>query len=84
MLSEGITPVATIAVNSTFNPTPDSYPHYRLIPAPTAAGKMFCLLFYIKPNAYLMLEPKVQRYQAIRRLRRLLETAPFAVFEVKY
>lgn len=84
MLSESITPVATITVNPTFNPTPDSYPHYRLIPAQTEAGKVFCLLFYIRPNTYLMLESKLRRYQAIQRLRRLLETAPFSVFEVKY
>ena len=84
MLSDCTNPVATIVINPAVNLPPESYPHYRLIPIPTDAGKVFCLLFYIDPNRYLVLAPKIQRYQGIRRLRRLLEMAPFPVFEMKY
>ena len=73
-----------VKVNPTFRPAENSYPHYRMIPMQTEAGKYHCLLFYISEHKYLMLEPRLKRYQVIKRLAAWLETAPFAVFEVVY
>ena len=41
-----------------------------------------CLLFYVDEKYYLMLEPRIKRYLALRKLEQLTETAPFKVFEV--
>ncbi len=38
-----------------------------MIPMHTEAGKYHCLLFYVS-NTILMLEPRLKRYQAIKRL----------------
>ena len=84
MLIEDKLPVGTVRVNPTFRPAENSYPHYRMIPMQTEAGNDICLLFYISEHKYLMLEPRLKRYQVIKRLAAWLETAPFAVFEVVY
>ena len=84
MLIENKPPVATVRVNPSFKPSQDSYPHYRMIPMQTEAGKYHCLLFYISEYKYLVLAPRLKRYQAIKQRAEWLETAPFTVFEVVY
>ncbi len=84
MLIEEKQLVGTVKVNPTFRPAENSYPHYRMIPMQTEAGKYHCLLFYVSEHKYLMLEPRLKRYQAIKRLAVWLETASFTVFEVVY
>ena len=84
MLIEDKLPVGTVRVNPTFRPAENSYPHYRMIPMQTEAGNDICLLFYISEHKYLMLEPRLKRYQIIKRLAEGLATAPYPVFEIVY
>lgn len=82
MLIEKAGSVATVKVPSIFVPEEEDYPHYRLMPVQTEAGNDMCLLFYINEERYLMLEPRIKRYLALRKLAWLRETAPFKVLEV--
>lgn len=81
MLIETTTPVYTVKVNPGFTPPPDNYPHYRMIPMQTEAGRYHCLLFYISEKNYLILAPRLKRHLAIRRLKEFLKTAVFPVYE---
>lgn len=84
MIIEETKTVETRKVSPLFEPTPEGFPHYRLIPTTTKTGRKYCLFFYITASRYLILDNGVQRYQAIRHLTRLLETAPYTVFEIRY
>lgn len=84
MLIDKTNRVETRKVSPSFAPTPEGFPHYRLIPSATETGKKYCLFFYVTASRYLILDNGVQRYQAIRHLQRLLETAPYTVFEIRY
>ncbi|KPN72669.1 hypothetical protein [Neisseria sp. 83E34] len=81
MLIEANPSVRPITVNSSFTFTEDSYPHYRLLPVQTETGNDYCLFFYINPKDFLVLEPKIQRNLAIKKLAGYLKTATFAVYE---
>lgn len=81
MLSESRIKVVTVKVGRLFAPTDEQYPHYRLVPIETDRQGCLCLLFYIAPCRFLILEPRIRRYEAIRRLSLLLENAPCAVYE---
>lgn len=81
MLIEARNPFSTIKVGLTFMPPDERYPHYRLKPIHTEAGNDYCLLFYVSETAYLVLAPRIKRYQAVRRLALDMETAPFPVYE---
>lgn len=74
--------VQTIKISSSFKP--NSYPHYFLLPIPTETGNKYCLFFYVSLSKYLILADGIQRYMAIKHLKRWLQTAPFEVFEVFY
>lgn len=81
MLTEKKPAVVTVKVGRLFAPTEEQYPHYRLLPIETDRQGYLCLLFYIAPCRFLILEPRIRRYEAIRRLSLLLENAPYAVYE---
>jgi hypothetical protein len=82
MLIDKVEPIATVKVHTSFSPAAEDYPHYRLIPVQTEAGNDMCLLFYIDSERYLLLEPRIRRYLAVKKLAWLTEKAPFKVFEV--
>lgn len=81
MLTEKKPAVVTVKVGRLFAPTEEQYPHYRLVPIETDRQGYLYLLFYIAPCRFLILEPRIRRYEAIRRLSLLLENAPYAVYE---
>ena len=81
MLSESRIKVVTEKVGRLFAPTDEQYPHYRLVPIETDRQGYLCLLFYIDRNNFLVLEPHIKRYAAVRRLSLLLENAPYTVYE---
>ena len=74
--------VETQKVGASFPPTIAVFPHYRLTPQNTGTGKKYCLFFCVSPECYLILDNGIQRYQAIRHLQRLLETACFPIYEI--
>lgn len=82
MLIEEKQLVGTVKVNPTFRPAENSYPHYRMIPMQTEAGKYHCLLFYVTAKDYLMLVPKIKRHLAIKKLEEYLKTATFSIYEI--
>lgn len=82
MLIDETASVSTVKVHTAFSPAADDYPHYRLVSVQTEAGNDMCLLFYIDRERYLLLEPRIRRYLAVKKLARLMEKAPFKVFEV--
>ena len=82
MLIDEKEPVGTVKIPAIFIPVEEDYPHYRLIPVQTEAGNDMCLLFYIDSERYLLLEPRIRRYLAVKKLAWLTEKAPFKVFEV--
>lgn len=75
------TPVLTVKIPPHAVIPPDKYPHYRLNPINGEAGRHYCLLFCLSETAYLVLEPKLKRYEALRRLSEHLQAAPFTVYE---
>ena len=81
MLTEKKPAVVTVKVGRLFAPTDEQYPHYRLVPIETDRQGYLCLLFYIAPCRFLILEPRIRQYEAIRRLSLLMENAPYAVYE---
>lgn len=83
MLTGEKTAVAMVKVHPSFVPTEEQFPHYRLVPLDTDRQGYLCLLFYIKPGSFLMLEPRIKRYAAIRKLALLLENAVYPVFEIR-
>ena len=82
MLTEKKPAVVTVKVGRLFAPTEEQYPHYRLVPIETDRQGYLCLLFYIAPCRFLILEPRIRRYLAVKKLAWLTEKAPFKVFEV--
>ncbi|QNT57900.1 putative lipopolysaccharide heptosyltransferase I [Neisseria musculi] len=60
------------------------YPHYRLLPVQTEAGRFHCLLFYVSAADYLIIEPKIKRHLAVRKLAEFLKTATYPVYETVY
>ena len=82
MLTEEKTAVVTVKVHPSFVPTEDLFPHYRLVPLDTDRQGYLCLIFYIGPDSFLILEPRIKRYAAIRKLTLLLESAGYPVYEV--
>lgn len=81
MLIEATPAVRTIQTAPGFIPPPDSYPHYRLIPVQAEAGRYHCLLFFVSNKDYLLLEPKIKRYLAVKKLAEYLKTAAYPVYE---
>lgn len=82
MLTEEKKVVATVKVAASFRPAEEQFPHYRLVPLDADRQGYLCLLFYIKPDSFLMLEPRIKRYAAVRKLVLLLENAAYPVYEV--
>ncbi|PSJ79241.1 lipopolysaccharide heptosyltransferase [Neisseria iguanae] len=83
MLTEDKTTVPTIKVHPSFVPTEAQFLHYRLVPINTDRQGYLCLLFYISSVSFLMLEPRIKRYAAIRKLALLLENAAYPVYEIR-
>ena len=82
MLIDAIPVVQTVKVNPSFAPPNESFPHYRLLPIQTEAGKYHCLLFYVTAKGYLMLVRKIKRHLAIKKLEEYLKTATFSIYEI--
>ena len=61
----------------------DDYPHYLMKPIQTEAGNDYCLLFCLSLKKYIILTPKLKRYQAIKMMQRYIETAPYQTIEIK-
>ncbi|WP_066568797.1 hypothetical protein [Snodgrassella sp. CFCC 13594] len=83
MITDTHKTVETHKVGPSWLPTINDFPHYRLVPSSTETGKKYCLFFYVSHEGYLILDNGVQRYQAIRHLQRLLETACFPIYEIR-
>ena len=81
MLSESRIKVVTEKVGRLFIPHEEQYPHYKLVPIDTDRQGYLCLLFYINRSNFLVLETRIKRYAAVRRLSLLLENAPYTVYE---
>ena len=73
--------VKTATLNNRF--TDDEYPFYLMKQVLTEAGNDYCLLFCLSAESYIILNPKVKRYQAIKAIQRHIETADYQVFEKK-
>lgn len=82
MLINDIKTIETEKISVSY--TPEEFPHFRLLPSPTEAGKKYCLFLYVDKNNYLILETGVQRYKAIQRLKRFMDTSNYRVFEIIY
>lgn len=82
MLIESKPVVRPIKVGRLFTPPDDRYPHYRLIPVQTETGRYHCLFFYVTAEDFLVLAPKTQRWQAVKKLSGFVETAAFPVYEI--
>lgn len=82
MLIEAVPVVRTAKIAPGYTPPETGYPHYRLIPVQTEAGKYHCLLFYVSAKDYLILEPKIKRHLAIKKLEEHLKTATFSIYEI--
>lgn len=81
MLIEANPSVRPITVNPSFIFPEDSYPHYRLLRMQTETGNDYCLFFYLNAKDFLVLEPKIPRHLAMKKLAGHLKTAAFAVYE---
>ncbi|MBF0805075.1 MULTISPECIES: lipopolysaccharide heptosyltransferase [unclassified Neisseria] len=84
MLIEAAPAVRTVKVSAGYTPPQTGYPHYRLIPVQTEAGRFYCLLFYITDKDFLILEPKIKRHPAVRKPAGFLKTATYPVYETVY
>ncbi|OFM23061.1 lipopolysaccharide heptosyltransferase [Neisseria sp. HMSC070A01] len=82
MLTEKRVEVVTVKVSALFNPKDDQFPHFRLVPLEADRQGYLCLLFYIDRNNFLVLESRIKRYAAVRRLSLLQENAPYTVYEI--
>ena len=83
MLVEARPTIRTFKIPLGFIPPENSYPHYRLIPVETEAGKYHCLLFYVSTNDFLILEPKIKRHLAVKKMVEHLKTATFTIYEIE-
>lgn len=82
MLTEEKTAVVTVKVHPSFVPTEDQFPHYRLVPLDTDRQGYLCLMFYIGPASFLILEPRIKRYAALKKLSLWLENADYEIYEI--
>lgn len=82
MLTEEKTAVVTVKVHPSFVPTKDQFPHYRLVPLDTDRQGYLCLIFYIGPASFLILEPRIKRYAALKKLSLWLENADYEIYEI--
>lgn len=83
MLTEKRVEVVTVKVSALFNPKDDQFPHFRLVPLEADRQGYLCLLFYIDKDSFLILESRINRYAAIRKLELMLENASFPVYEIR-
>lgn len=83
MLTEKRVEVVTVKVSALFNPKDDQFPHFRLVPLEADRQGYLCLLFYIDKDSFLILESRIKRYAAIRKLELMLENASFPVYEIR-
>ena len=84
MLIESTPSIHPIGVSPSFTPPEENFPHYRLLPIHTETGKYYCLFFYISAKDFLILDPKIKRHLAIKKLAEFLKTATYTVYETKY
>ena len=82
MLIDELMTVETDKISVSYSP--NEFPYYKLIPTVTETGKKYCLFFYVNKNNYLILATGIPRHKAIQNLKRLLETAKYQVYEVRY
>ena len=61
----------------------DDYPHYLIKPIQTEADNDYCLLLRLSLEKYIILNPKLKRYQAVKLIRRYMETAHYQTIEIK-
>lgn len=83
MLTEKRVEVVTVKVSAQINPKDDQFPHFRLVPPEADRQGYLCLLFYINKDSFLILESRIKRYAAIRKLELMLENASFPVYEIR-
>lgn len=83
MLTEKRVEVVTVKVSALFNPKDDQFPHFRLVLLEADRQGYLCLLFYIDKDSFLILESRIKRYEAIRKLELMLENASFPVYEIR-
>ncbi len=83
MLIEKRVEVVTVKVSALFKPKDDQFPHFRLVPLEADRQGYLCLLFYIDKDSFLILESRIKRYAAIRKLELMLENASFPVYEIR-
>ena len=83
MLTEKRVEVVTVKVSALFNPKDDQFPHFRLVPLEADRQGYLCLLFYNDKDSFLILESRIKRYAAIRKLELMLENASFPVYEIR-
>ncbi|RPD83096.1 lipopolysaccharide heptosyltransferase [Neisseria weixii] len=82
MLTEEKKVVATVKVAASFTPAEEQFPHYRLVPLDADRQGYLCLIFYIGPDSFLMLEPRIKRYAALKKLSLWLENADYEIYEI--
>ena len=73
--------VKAVALNNRF--TDEDYPFYLIKRVLTEADNDYCLLFCLSLKKYIILTPKLKRYQAIKMMQRYIETAPYQTIEIK-
>ena len=73
--------VKAVALNNRF--TDEDYPFYLIKRVLTEADNDYCLLFRLSLEKYIILNPKLKRYQAVKLIRRYMETAHYQTIEIK-
>ena len=73
--------VKVVALNNRF--TDDDYPIYLIKRVLTEADNDYCLLFCLSFEKYIILNPKLKRYNAIKIIQRHMETASYQTIEIK-
>lgn len=82
MITEEKAAVVTLKVNPSFDPSEDKFPHYRLVPLEANRQGYYCLIFFVNYGNFIMLEPRIKRYLAMKKLSCWLETADYVVYEL--
>lgn len=80
MLTDHTVTARTLKLPADIMPDSGLYPHYRLVPLAGAENR-YCLFFHITPEHYLILEASAPRSRMLERLGRMLEHAPYEIFE---
>lgn len=80
MLTDHTVTVRTVKLPADIMPDSGRYPHYRLVPL-TGTDNRYCLFFHISTEHYLILEASAPRRRMQERLGRMLEHAPYEIFE---